>query len=110
MSSSQRVVVNAFGGPEVLQLVEEPVPAPGAGEVVVRITSIGMNHAELMGRRGQYKLSTGEPPFTPGLEGGGIIDAIGAGVSAVKVGDRVSLAPHITEVVYAAGAGVFPCV
>ena len=71
----------------------------------MRITSIGMNHAELMGRRGQYKLSTGEPPFTPGLEGGGIIDAIGAGVSVVRVGDRVCLAPHITRAGSLGGRG-----
>jgi len=63
----------------------------------VRLTSIGMNHAELMGRRGMYKLSTGDPPLTLGLEGGGIIDAVGEGVDSVSVGDRVTLTPGATR-------------
>jgi NADPH:quinone reductase-like Zn-dependent oxidoreductase len=89
----KRIVVNKFGGPDVLQLVEELDPTPGPGQVVVRLTSIGMNHAELMGRRGEYKISTGEPPFTPGLEGGGVIQAVGEGVNADRVGQRVVLGP-----------------
>jgi NADPH:quinone reductase-like Zn-dependent oxidoreductase len=52
-----------------------------------------MNHADLMGRAGEYKLSSGNPPFTPGIEGGGRIDAIGSGVNGVSVGDRVILSP-----------------
>lgn len=86
-----RVVVKCFGGPEVLELEEAATPGPGAGEVLVRLLSIGMNHADLMGRRGEYKLSTGEPPFVPGLEGGGVIEAVGPGVRERKVGQRVVL-------------------
>jgi len=97
MPESVRVVVNRFGGPEVLEVASEPVPAPGAGQVLVRLTSIGMNHAELMGRRGDYKLTTGEPPFTPGLEGGGVIEAVGGGVDAARVGARVTLTPDVTR-------------
>ncbi len=89
----QQVVVERFGGPEVLELRTLPDPEPGQGQVRVRLTSIGMNHAELLGRAGRYKLSTGEPPFTPGLEGGGTIDAVGEGVDASRVGQRVTLAP-----------------
>ena len=87
------VEVEAFGGPEQLKLREGSDPTPGAGQVVVRLTSIGMNHAELMGREGKYKLSTGEPPFTPGLEGGGVIEAVGSGVDSARVGQRVVLSP-----------------
>ena len=86
-----KVVVDRFGGPDVLRVVEEPTPKPGAGQVLVRITSIGMNHAELMARAGHYKLSSGEPPFTPGIESGGVIDAVGAGVTHRKPGQRVVL-------------------
>jgi NADPH:quinone reductase-like Zn-dependent oxidoreductase len=86
-----KVVVRAFGGVDQLEIVERDTPAPTSEQVRVRLTSIGMNHAELMGRRGQYKLSTGDPPFTPGLEGGGIVDAIGDGVTRLRIGDRVIL-------------------
>ncbi|MEM9419178.1 MAG: zinc-binding dehydrogenase [Planctomycetota bacterium] len=89
----QQVVVERFGGVEELQLREVPTPTPGAGQVLVKLTSIGMNHADLMGRRGEYKLSTGDPPYTPGLEGGGVIEAVGEGVDASRIGQRVCLAP-----------------
>lgn len=89
----RQVVVEQFGGPEVLELREVATPTPAAGQVRVQVISIGMNHADLMGRRGEYKLSTGDPPFTPGLEAGGVIDAVGDGVDASRVGTRVCLAP-----------------
>lgn len=86
-----RVIVKGFG--EVDQLAVESAldPIPGVGEVVVRLTSIGMNHAELMARRGEYRLVSGNPPFTPGLEGGGEIVAVGEGVSDRATGQRVIL-------------------
>lgn len=76
-----RAVVKGFGDIDQLTLEDCPTPTPGPGEVVVRLTSIGMNHAELMARRGEYRLVSGNPPFIPGLEGGGIIVAVGEGVS-----------------------------
>lgn len=89
----KQVVVRAFGGVDAMEIEEVPTPRPGAGQVLVRLTSIGMNHADLMARRGEYKLSSGEPPFTPGLEGGGVIEAVGEGVDASRVGQRVTLSP-----------------
>lgn len=86
-----RVVVKGFGGVDQLSVEQMPDLLPGAGEVVVRLTSIGMNHAELMARRGEYRLVSGSPPFTPGLEGGGEIVAVGEGVSDREVGQRVIL-------------------
>lgn len=86
-----RVIVREFGGVDCLDLVEEPMPSPGAGEVVVRLVSIGMNHAELMMRRGEYKIASGDPPFTPGLEGGGIVEAVGESVESAWIGERVTL-------------------
>ncbi|MEO0588343.1 MAG: zinc-binding dehydrogenase [Planctomycetota bacterium] len=94
----RQVTVNAFGGVDQLEVVEVATPEPGPGEVRVAVTSIGMNHAELMGRRGEYRLSTGDPPFVPGLEGGGVIDAVGDAVSGWSVGDRVVLTPGVTRV------------
>ncbi len=89
--NGKRVLVNRFGGPEKLELIEEHPPEPAPGEVRVRLTSIGMNHADLMARRGEYRLSSGSPPFTPGLEGGGVIDAVAPDVVVRQVGDRVIL-------------------
>ncbi len=87
----KRVLVERFGGAEMLQVVEEEMPQPGPGQVRVRITSIGMNHADLMARRGEYKLASGDPPFTPGLEAGGIIEMLGEGVQDRTTGERVTL-------------------
>jgi NADPH:quinone reductase len=85
------VVATRFGGPEVLEVREAPTPEPGPGEVRVRMTSIGMNHAELMARRGEYKLMSGDPPFIPGIEGGGVIDAVGPQTNSRHIGQRVIL-------------------
>lgn len=85
------VVVDAFGGVGNMRVAEEPTPGPGPGQVRVRLTSIGLNHADLMARKGEYKLYSGEPPFTPGLEGGGVIEALGDGVTTRSVGQRVVL-------------------
>ncbi|MFK7789391.1 MAG: zinc-binding dehydrogenase [Phycisphaeraceae bacterium] len=89
------VQVNRFGGPEVLDLVSQPTPEPGPMQVRIRVTSIGLNHADLMGREGQYKASTGEPPFVPGIEAGGIIEQTGDDVDASRIGERVILAPTL---------------
>lgn len=92
-------MVKAFGGVEELDIQDQPTPQPGPGQVVVRITSIGMNHAELMGRRGEYRLSTGDPPFTPGLEGGGIIELVGENVDPnLTPGTRVILGPSAPRI------------
>ena len=91
----QRVVVTGFGGPEVLELRDVPAETPRPGEVVIRLTSIGLNHADLMARQGRYRLSSGDPPFTPGLEGGGVIEQVGDGLDPRRVGQRVTLAPDI---------------
>lgn len=85
------VIADEFGGPEVLRVVESPIPAPDAGQVLVRVTSIGMNYADLMARRGQYRIASGPPPFTPGLEAGGIVQAVGQGVADRTPGQRVIL-------------------
>ena len=86
-----RVVVQAFGDVDqlVIETVPDPVPAPG--ELVVQLASVGMNHADLMARRGAYRLVSGNPPFTPGLEGGGVIVAVGQGVDDRMEGQRVIL-------------------
>ncbi|QNN21986.1 zinc-binding dehydrogenase [Planctomycetales bacterium ZRK34] len=85
------VIVQQFGGVENLQIVENTAPEPGPGQVVVRMTCIGLNHADLMARRGEYRASSGDPPFTPGIEGGGVIEAIAPDVLDRRPGQRVIL-------------------
>jgi NADPH2:quinone reductase len=75
------------GGPDVLQLVDIPKPEPDEGEVRLRIEAAGVNFIDMYHRSGQYEL---ELPFTPGVEGAGVVDAVGSGGSEFGVGDRVA--------------------
>jgi NADPH:quinone reductase len=76
------------GGPEVLREVERPVPVPGAGQVVVRMAYAGVNRPDALQRAGAYDPPPGASDL-PGLEGSGVIAAVGAGVARWKLGDRV---------------------
>jgi NADPH2:quinone reductase len=84
------IVVHQIGGPEQLRYEEVRDPAPGPGEARVRQTAIGLNFVDVYVRTGLYKPPA--LPFVPGQEGAGVVEAIGAGVSEVKVGDRVAYA------------------
>jgi NADPH2:quinone reductase len=83
------VRVHKYGGPEVLTQEDIPVPEPKAGEARVKIEAVGVNFIDVYQRTGLYPLQT---PFTLGMEGAGIVDAVGEGVSEVKPGDRVAYA------------------
>jgi NADPH:quinone reductase len=72
-----------------LRIVERPSPEPGDGEVRVRVHGAGLNRADLMQRAGFYPAPPGVPADIPGLEFAGVVDACGAGVTGVAVGDRV---------------------
>ncbi|MFF0521852.1 NADPH:quinone reductase [Actinomadura nitritigenes] len=76
------------GGPDVLRLVDRDLPAPGPGEVRVRIAVSGVNPADLQARSGG---PLGFPEVTPHLDGAGVIDAVGAGVDPDRAGQRVWL-------------------
>jgi NADPH:quinone reductase len=78
-----------FGGPEVLSLDEVPRPEPAQGEALVRIEAVGVNFVDIYFRTGQYR---GELPFTLGQEAAGTVEAVGAGVTEVRRGDRVAYA------------------
>ncbi len=67
--------------------MELPVPQPKAGEVVVKLAASGVNFIDVYHREGRYKVTL---PFTPGQEGAGVVTAVGADVTSVKVGDRVA--------------------
>lgn len=77
------------GETDVLQYEDAPLPEPGPGEVRIRIMAAGVNFIDVYQRSGQYRLDL---PFTPGMEGGGVVDAVGEGVTAVSPGNRVAYA------------------
>jgi NADPH2:quinone reductase len=79
--------VEQHGGPEVLRMGEAPIPEPGPGQARVKVAAVGLNFIEIYQRMGQYKIPL---PWTPGSEAAGIVDAIGSGVTTLKVGDRVA--------------------
>src|SRR5438034_6774542 len=85
----KRVVVDHFGGPEVLRVVEEDVPQPGPGEVRVRVLAAGVSFSDALLRAGTY-LGGPKPPFTPGYELVGVVEKRGPGCSRLREGDRAA--------------------
>src|SRR4051812_43047394 len=95
--------VDAFGAPDVLQVVELPTPEPQEGEALVCHTAIGVNFVDTQHRAGApYSMIL---PFIPGTEAAGIVAAVGPAVTGVQVGDRVAYA-GIMPGVYAECAAV----
>lgn len=84
------VRITRFGGPEVLVPGEIEVATPGPGEVLVRHTGIGVNFVDVYHRIGQLHGDGPVPPFVPGVQANGIVEAVGADVDAFKPGDRVT--------------------
>lgn len=87
------VTFSRFGGPEVLEVMDRPVPEPGPGEVRIRVAAATVNPTDISFRTGRQTMAElaavgATPPFTPGMELAGVVDAVGAGASA-RVGDRV---------------------
>lgn len=81
--------ISQYGESEVLKLEDYELPAPGAGEALVRLQAAGLNFLDIYQRRGSmgYKLPL---PYTPGHEGAGVVEQVGEGVTLVKPGDRVA--------------------
>lgn len=84
--------IHETGGPEVLQWEELDVAHPGPGQVRLRQEAAGLNFIDVYHRTGLYKQ---EMPFTPGVEGAGVIEAVGPEVGKLKVGDRIAYAGPI---------------
>jgi NADPH2:quinone reductase len=80
--------ITAFDTPP--RLDELPIPDPAQGEIRVRIAGCGLNFADLLMQKGTYQ-DTPEPPFVPGMEVAGRIDALGAGVEGFEIGQRVAV-------------------
>ena len=82
------IVVHQFGGPEVLACERVPLPQPGPGQVRVKIEAAGVNFVDIFHRRGP----AGRLPFTPGIEGAGVVDAVGPQGADLPRGERVAFA------------------
>jgi NADPH2:quinone reductase len=91
--------IHAYGGPDVMQLEELPMPVPGTAQALVRVRAASVNFIDVQKRRGElvgqafyHRAGGGEPEFpaTLGSQGVGVVEALGPGVTNVKVGDRVS--------------------
>ncbi|HYW04873.1 MAG TPA: zinc-dependent alcohol dehydrogenase family protein [Gammaproteobacteria bacterium] len=92
---TRRIRFHQAGGPEVLRFEEYDVPAPQAGEAVVRLHAIGLNRAEAAFRSGHY-VEQAQLPAMPGYEGAGIVEAVGPAVGGIKRGDFVSIIPSFS--------------
>lgn len=80
--------VHTFGEPEVMRLEDVSALIPGPAEVVVRLQAVGVNPVDTYIRSGLYRPDL-KLPYTPGLDGAGVISAVGSGVKHRQVGQRV---------------------
>src|SRR5262245_9607437 len=85
----KRVVVDHYGGPDVLKVVDEDDPRPGPGEVRVRVLAAGVSFTDSQLRAGTYLPGAPKPPFTPGYELVGVVEELGPDCSRLRAGDRV---------------------
>jgi NADPH2:quinone reductase len=103
------VEVRSLGDPSVLEWRARDEPVPGPGEVAIRVTQTGVNFADVLARRGAYHGGQ-QPPFVPGLDCTGTVAALGDGVDALRVGQRVAAFPpngSYAEVVVAPAATTY---
>src|SRR4051812_49701588 len=89
---SHAIRIHEVGGPDVLQWEEVRVGDPGPGQIHLRQEAAGLNFIDVYHRTGLYPQPL---PFTPGVEGAGIVQAVGPDVTDLKVGDRVAYAGPI---------------
>ncbi len=83
------VTFDQTGGPDVLHVIDEPIPEPGTGEIRIRLEAVGINRLDQLMRSGAYPRPFQLPHARLGCEGTGIVDAVGDGVDTVAAGDAV---------------------
>ena len=106
----KQLVITRYGPPEVLEVREAPEPEVRPGTVRIRVRVAGINFSDLLARQGLYP-DAPKPPCTIGYEVAGVVEALGAGVTAPRIGDRVVATTKFggqSEVVVAAADSVFP--
>ena len=89
--SSRAILIEQQGGPEQLKLVTVTVGEPGPGEIRIRHHAVGLNFIDVYQRSGLYPMTT---PLQLGMEAAGVVEAVGEGVTHLKVGDRAAYASH----------------
>jgi NADPH2:quinone reductase len=105
------VVVNEVGGPQAMRIVDRDPGEPRAGEIRLRHRAVGINFADVHYRRGTappHAMAQLPFPFTPGLEGAGVVEAVGPGVTALRSGDRVGYASATHTIGAYTEARLFP--
>jgi NADPH2:quinone reductase len=88
----RRIIVTHYGGPNVLQVLEEECPEPQPGEVRVKVLAAGVSLPDILAREGMHP-ETPRPPFTPGWDLVGVVDRLGDGVSGIEPGQVVAAMP-----------------
>jgi NADPH:quinone reductase len=86
-TSVKAIMIEQYGGPDVLKVKDVVLQSPGPGQALVRLAMAGVNFVDIYQRRGTYPRPL---PFTPGLEGAGLVEEVGEDVTNVKPGDRVA--------------------
>ena len=86
------IVIEEFGGPEVLKLKEIDIPKVEANQVLIRVAVASVNFADIKTRKGEYH-GAGKPPIIPGLDVAGVVEVVGSNVRSIKKGDRVIAFP-----------------
>ncbi|BDE61498.1 zinc-binding dehydrogenase [Rhodococcus hoagii] len=86
---ARTVVATAYGGPEVLEVIDADIPPPGQGQVVVAMRAVGVNPLDYKLYSGAFGTDPARLPIRPGMEGAGIVEQTGAGADTVRVGDEV---------------------
>jgi NADPH:quinone reductase len=92
--ANARVIISAYGGPEVLKMIEEPLPEPSPGRVRLKILATGVAFADVLMRYGMYP-NMPPLPFSPGYDVVGIVDKVGTGVTNFTSGEVVAALPMI---------------
>jgi NADPH2:quinone reductase len=88
---NQAIQIQQYGGPEAMKLVDLPVGEPGPGEIRIRHHAVGLNYIDVYQRSGLYASPL---PLNLGMEGSGIVEAVGPGVTHLRVGDRAAYASN----------------
>lgn len=88
------IVCTKIGSIDDLIIGDLPRPEPGPGEVLVKVHAAALNFPDVLMPQGKYQYA-GDPPFAPGMEAAGVVEALGSGVEAVAVGDRVAVHPWV---------------
>ena len=98
MESMKAVRVHSYGGPEVLRFEDAPRPAPGPGEVLIKVYAASVNPIDWKVRAGYLKNVIPLPlPFIPGWDVSGVVEAVGTGVTKFKKGDEVYARANIAH-------------